>query len=101
MNISREQAAVTLSAMHNKYGVLLKFLFSYLFKGVLYPKDKAKQIISLSEESVIIYIARSESVWLGLYFNYVFNILKMPLAQIVAGINIGCSRLLYHPLIDR
>jgi glycerol-3-phosphate O-acyltransferase len=91
-----EEPWLARSAMHARYGGLLRTLFERLFGPIHYPAQSAELIRGLAKKGVVVYVARSRSTLLLLYFNHALARLGLPLAQFVGGLNL----LLWQP-VDR
>lgn len=77
-----------------RYGGMLRWLFERLFGPISYPPEAAEQVRSLSQQGTVVYVARSRSSLLALYFDHALACLGLPLARFVGGVNL----MLWQPL---
>jgi glycerol-3-phosphate O-acyltransferase len=72
----------------------MRFLFKRAFGQIEYPPEAAEKIKEYHKDAVVIYVARNQSFWLVLYFNYILLQLGLPLARFIGGTNL----LIWQPL---
>lgn len=76
---------VAFSAMHDRYGRFVRWVFARLFGAVSYPESGAQRVRQAASHGSVVYVARNPTTWAALYFNYVLDKLGLPLPEFVGG----------------
>ncbi len=76
---------VAASAMHDRYGRLVRWVFARLFGAVPYPEAGAARVRQAASEGSVVYVARAPTAWAALYFNHALQRLGLPLPEFVGG----------------
>src|SRR5204863_1885951 len=71
-----------------RYGPFARWLFHKLFDPVPFPADAAAPLQALAQDATLVYVGRSSSLLLLLYFDWTFWKLGLPLARAATGLGI-------------
>src|SRR5436305_6872797 len=82
-------AAVTAAKAERKpahYGPFARWLLSSMFDPVPFPADAVARLQEDARTATLVYVLRSSSLLLLLYFNFTFSKLRLPLARAATGL---------------
>lgn len=77
------------SAMHKRFGVLVKTLFYRCFERLPLTEAEVARIRSYREKGALVYVMYCRSTLDYLYFNHLFLHADLPLAQFATGIDLA------------
>jgi len=64
------------------------WFFRRIFEHIDYPEAATRDIKKLSQQGILVYVARAPSVWLYLYLRYAIRELSLPQVDVLAGLSL-------------